>query len=651
MNWLSVGDVTLTEKQLENFNSCGIQNINGLLVVRGEKTWSNEGVSNIKNFERKANKHAISERHLVCQEQFKLLGKNIIDHALSEGRRLQAIKYNEQVGINRRILARLIHVVCYLGKQELAFRGHDERKSSLSKGNYLELLELLSQEEQILKEHFLSNSLFKGTSSDVQNDLIACITDVINTKIMNDLKCANFVSIQADETTDVSCKSQMSIILRYVVDNNIEERFIGFFDVSKDKSAVGLSNILLAEITKWNINDKIICQTYDGAAVMAGNQNGVQAIIKKTYPKALFIHCYAHQLNLIFLHGSKNIKSVRIFISDLTMFHTFFSRSPKRTELLREKGFKLPKSCETRWNYHSRAAATISTHFKELQKAISYVTEGEDWDPISISTAYGLLHKLSNQKFVYLLCLFHRIFIYSDHVFLILQTKCTADVQTCINEIKNLSTQLSAMRNDQNTITECCESAMELNNELQYTDKDINSLKNLTYEILDSIIIQTEVRFQDFHVLKFIELANNNEFINYKKHFPIEKLNQLLKVFPGVFEQERLQNELTVIYNDNNKHLPPKELLNYIIKAELQEVYVELTKLLQLILCIPVTTASSERSMSTLKRIKTFLRNTMTHDRFSNLCTMAIEKKMLSELATDPTFIDNFLNIYLLPFR
>lgn len=82
------------------------------------------------------------------------------------------------------------------------------------------------------------------------------------------------------------------------------------------------------------------------------------------------------------------------------------------------------------------------------------------------------------------------------------------------------------------------------------------------------------------------------------------------------------------------------------VLAELQEVYVELTKLLQLILCIPVTTASSERSMSTLKRIKTFLRNTMTHDRFSNLCTMAIEKKMLSELATDPTFIDNVIDLF-----
>jgi len=45
------------------------------LLLRGEKTWSQEDVSTIKNFERKANKHAISERHLVFQEKFKLLGK------------------------------------------------------------------------------------------------------------------------------------------------------------------------------------------------------------------------------------------------------------------------------------------------------------------------------------------------------------------------------------------------------------------------------------------------------------------------------------------------------------------------------------------------------------------------------------------------
>ena len=110
-------------------------------------------MSSIKIFLRKSEKHAISQKHLTNQEKFHLLGKVRIEHAISEGRRLATVKHNEQVGINRRLLARMIHVVCFLGKQELAFRGHRKNNESLNKGNYLELLELLAQEEQLLKEH------------------------------------------------------------------------------------------------------------------------------------------------------------------------------------------------------------------------------------------------------------------------------------------------------------------------------------------------------------------------------------------------------------------------------------------------------------------------------------------------------------------
>jgi len=57
----------------------------------------------LKNIIRKAEKHSISKTHLKNQEQFHLLGKIRIEHAISEGRRLEAQKHNEQVGINRRI--------------------------------------------------------------------------------------------------------------------------------------------------------------------------------------------------------------------------------------------------------------------------------------------------------------------------------------------------------------------------------------------------------------------------------------------------------------------------------------------------------------------------------------------------------------------
>jgi hypothetical protein len=99
---------------------------------------------------------------------------------------------------------------------------------------------------------------------------------------------------------------------------------------------------------------KIIAQTYDETSVMLEAKNGVQSLIKKIYPNVLFIHCYAHQLNLILLYGAKTIKPVKLLICYLTMFHTFFSRFSKRSELLREQGFKLPNHSDTRLSFKSR---------------------------------------------------------------------------------------------------------------------------------------------------------------------------------------------------------------------------------------------------------------------------------------------------------
>lgn len=58
----------------------------------------------------------------------------------------------------------------------------------------------------------------------IQNYLIECVTSVLVSKHFNEIQIVKCVYIQADETTDVSCRSQMSIILRFVVEQNIVER-------------------------------------------------------------------------------------------------------------------------------------------------------------------------------------------------------------------------------------------------------------------------------------------------------------------------------------------------------------------------------------------------------------------------------------------
>ena len=105
---------------------------------------------------------------------------------------------------------------------------------------------------------------------------------------------------------------------------------------------------------------KLIAQSYDGAAVMSGSHRGVQSIVKESYPNAHYVHCYAHQLNLVLQQAASQISSVRVFFANLNGFSAFFSRSPKRTARLDEcNARRIPHSVQTRWNFRSRIVSTV----------------------------------------------------------------------------------------------------------------------------------------------------------------------------------------------------------------------------------------------------------------------------------------------------
>ena len=89
-----------------------------------------------------------------------------------------------------------------------------------------------------------------------------------------------YVSVLLDETSDVSCYSQLSTVIRCVNSNGaVCESFIRFSDVSKDHSAAAISDLVVKELKEFDCLNKLIAQTYDGAAVMSGELNGVQANI------------------------------------------------------------------------------------------------------------------------------------------------------------------------------------------------------------------------------------------------------------------------------------------------------------------------------------------------------------------------------------
>lgn len=53
-------------------------------------------------------------------------------------------------------------------------------------------------------------------ASSVQNELLDCMYQVYIEELIKEINDATFVSVQADETTDITCRSQFVIILRCI---------------------------------------------------------------------------------------------------------------------------------------------------------------------------------------------------------------------------------------------------------------------------------------------------------------------------------------------------------------------------------------------------------------------------------------------------
>lgn len=70
---------------------------------------------------------------------------------------------------------------------------------------------------------------------------------------------------------------------------------------------------------------KCVGQTYDGAAVMSGDIGGVQAQFQIQHPEATYVHCYAHELNLVLCHTCRAVSVATEFSNLLESLHSFFS--------------------------------------------------------------------------------------------------------------------------------------------------------------------------------------------------------------------------------------------------------------------------------------------------------------------------------------
>ena len=239
------------------------------------------------------------------------------------------------------------------------------------------------------------------------------------------VKEAGVFSLLVDE--DASKVEKLAIILRYVDVKAaaIYERFLTYVS-APSLTAESLTKYILDTLRKHDLEpNNIVSQGYDGASDMSGSISGVQARIREIAPRALYVHCNAHCLNLVLVDSIKAVRDASEFFSLLETLYVFLSSAKchavfleKQKDLYPNKQVRqLQRLSETRtWACRQGAITPICYTLDAVVMTLQDVVDGNDGE--RAAQARGLLLQVKYFRFLLWFMIFDRI---------LSSTKCLSD--------------------------------------------------------------------------------------------------------------------------------------------------------------------------------------------------------------------------------
>ncbi|XP_065653017.1 zinc finger MYM-type protein 1-like [Hydra vulgaris] len=159
-------------------------------------------------------------------------------------------------------------------------------------------LELIAEFDPFLKEHIQKCSGKKHSVSyltkTVYEEIITLMAKKVTKTIIEEVNSTKYYSIVVDSTPDVAHVDQLAIILRYCYQGDVFERFLTITPITSH-TGKSLLNVVKTILDTNNLSIKNCCgQSYDNAANMSGQYNGLRALLQRENQLALYTPCAAH---------------------------------------------------------------------------------------------------------------------------------------------------------------------------------------------------------------------------------------------------------------------------------------------------------------------------------------------------------------------
>ncbi|XP_077609215.1 zinc finger MYM-type protein 1 isoform X4 [Crocuta crocuta] len=631
----------------------------------GEESLAAQGISNWKKTLEKFRKHEKSEMHLKSLQFWREY--QFCDEAVNENVSI----HSKQIEGNKKYLQLIIENILFLGKQSLSLGENDQSVSTVNKGNFLELLEIRAKDkgEEIFR--LLNSQVDFYNSTQIQNDIIEIIKTEMLQDIVNEINVSPAFSIICDETAGSATAEQLSICVRYPQKMSkailIKERFLGFIDV-EEMTGTNLHRTIITYLQQIGVDLSKICgQAYDSTINLRGKFNKIAAEFKKEEPRALYVHCYAHFLDLAVIRFCKEVKELRITLNTLSsLFNTIHMSGEMSANFENICKLSQNKTCKKHtsqscWTVHDQMLLSVIEGLPEIIETLEFVSSHSSNTSLADELS-DLLTLISKFEFIFCLKFLYRVLSVTGILSKELQSE-TIDIFSLSSKIEAILECLSSERNDVYFKTiwdgaeEICQKitsksfeverpSFQKRRKIQKTIDLVNSDSmffptsteeqykiNIYYQGLDTILNNLKLCFSEFDYCKMKQISE----LLFKWSEPLNEatakhVQEFYKLDADIIPELRFYRQYAKL-----NFVIDYDCINFInlgylfIQHGLHNNIPCISKLLYIALSWPVT-SSAENSFSTLPRLKTYLCHTMGQEKLSGLALMAVEQELVNKL-------------------
>ena len=469
-----------------------------------------------------------------------------------------------------------------------------------------------------------------------------------------------------DGTRDITGTEQESICVRYVNNNMLpQEVFLGMYEAT-DTTGEALCRIIGDVLLRFNLPlSSLRGQTYDGASSMSGQYTGCQALVKQKNPLALYVHCGAHCINLVMETVATCNPLLRDAIQWVHEVGTMMSQSGKfkaafvrNVSELHENIRMLRPLCPTRWVVRVSAIRSLLAQYDAVLETLEEFGTNKSSTADAKTRASGLFDRFTKGNTLLLLSLALPIFELLENLCTALQGR-QSSVCGMLNAVKQTTDGLKTVRSDERFVAlfdAAQQEAQKLNIEditlprqsrlprklnIGYSGQHVfenaaDYFKPIYCSIIDTAVHSLAIRFdqQSFTAVSALEdCILNGKLTDVIQSYPeldVSRLAIQLPMFRSSYKYTTVGEAVAVLQSS---------------EAEVQQLFSEVIKVLRCLLVLPATSCEAERTFSSLRRLKTYLRSTMTQKRLNSVAVCNVHQKVLMSVSIEDIMTD-FISLH-----